>query len=85
MMTIQDVQSPWTFDREWEEILEMRHESVKRRDQWQKTIISLTRENGRKATGQSDFKEAVRNYNALRGVVKALDWVLNTQANPPLD
>ena len=85
MMTIQDVQSPWTFDREWEEILEMRHEAVKRRDQWQKTILTLSQENGRKVSGRSDFKEAVRNYNALRGVVKALDWVLSTQATAPLD
>ena len=65
--------------RNREDIQLMLAEAIERRDAWKKYFHS-------KKLSQKDNVEALRNYTALRGVVKTLQWVLlNPDVEHPLD
>ena len=86
MMTtprLTQVSSPFDFNRNWDDIIEMYHEAKERRDWWLNHLHKL--KEMRVSPREKKFSEAVRNYNALRGVVKTLEWILNTKAEHPLD
>lgn len=86
MMTLhqlKQVSSPFDFNRDWDEIIEMFHDAKERRDWWFRTLQKL--KESQVSIRDKRFTEAVRNYNALQGVVKTLNWVLSTQAPDPLD
>ena len=56
----------------------MLSEAMKRRDEWEEWLMTL-KNDGRDNIyhNKKQIAEAVRNYNALRGVVKALQWTLD--------
>tara|TARA_B100000925_G_scaffold174230_1_gene131258 strand:+ start:14737 stop:15000 length:264 start_codon:yes stop_codon:yes gene_type:complete len=83
MMTIQ--LTSHTYDRCWDEIQNEYLEAIDRRDEWKVALDKLNRLHGKRAILMPEFREAVRNYNALRGVVKTLKWVLDSNAEHPLD
>jgi len=57
--------------RNEEEIREMLKEASKVRDGWLRVLTD-------KSWGdQAEMRRAIRNYNALRGVIKSLRWALN--------
>ena len=84
-MTLHGIQPRWTFARDWDSILEMHHEAVLRRAEWRQTLDELKKEYGKSCLKRQDFIAAVRNYNALRGVVQTLEWVMDSDAPTPLD
>ena len=57
--------------RNEEEIREMLHEAQRLKREWERWLKEPECKNDRKA-----FAEAIRNYNALKGVVQSLQWVL---------
>jgi hypothetical protein len=59
-----------------DEIRYMLMEAVDKRAMW---LEVLARE---QYANKQEFREAVRNYNALRGVVKSLRWVLLDMESP---
>ena len=61
--------------KEREEIYEMLQEAIKKKKQW----FDLW--NSRVMNTQQNA-ECLRNYTALRGVVKTLRWVLDEVENP---
>lgn len=78
-LTVVDYNEPTPEIRPRTEVQIMLSEAVERRDAWLKHWQStkLTRK---------DNVEALRNYTALRGVVKTLQWVmLNPEIEHPLD
>jgi len=65
--------------RPQEDIREMLREAVERRNEWQ---LYFTRNRLTK----KENAEALRNYTALRGVIKTLQWVLlDSSVEHPLD
>ena len=68
-----------------EEIVNKMFEAEKVMNHWEKELRILTATYGlEKAKQQKDFMEAVRNYNALRGVVKTCHYILGNQECPLL-
>ena len=69
---------PVKLARTRDEVWEMYREAIDLKEQWfeywENTELS-TRDNA----------QALRNYTALRGVVKALLWVLSPQGKTPLE
>jgi len=57
--------------REDKEIREMLKEASKIRDRWLQILTDKSYSN------QTEMRRAIRNYNALRGVIKSLRWTLN--------
>jgi hypothetical protein len=57
--------------RSEEELREMLKDASAVRDRWLRVITDKTYENNQQMV------EAIRNYNALRGVVKTLHWALH--------
>ena len=57
--------------RDDKEIREMLKEASKLRDRWLQVLTDRT------YATPSEMRRAIRNYNALRGVIKSLRWVLN--------
>lgn len=57
--------------RDDKEIREMLKEASKLRDRWLQVLTDRT------YSTPSEMRRAIRNYNALRGVIKSLRWVLN--------
>ena len=85
MMTIQKPVTRHTYDRSWDEIQNEYLQAIDRRDDWKLALEKLNSLYGKKAILMPEFRDAVRNYNALRGVVKTLKWVLDSNAEHPLD
>jgi len=56
--------------RSEEEIITMLKEASKLRDRWLQVLTDKT------WADDSEMRRAIRNYNALRGVIKSLRWVL---------
>ena len=66
-----------------EEIVNKMFEAEKVMNHWEKELRILTATYGlENAKQQKDFMEAVRNYNALRGVVKTCHYMLGNQECP---
>ncbi len=66
-----------------EEIINKMFEAEKVMRHWEKELRMLTATHGLdKAKNRKDFMEAVRNYNALRGVVKTCHYMLGNQECP---
>ena len=59
--------------RNTEEIKWMLTEAMQRRQEWKEWVESIKNEPG---TTRYQIAEAVRNYNAMNGVVKSLQWIL---------
>ena len=53
------------------EIRDMLKEASKIRDRWLQVLTDKS------YADQTEMRRAIRNYNALRGVIKSLRWVLN--------
>jgi len=71
---------PRTYDRTWEEIEVMLERAEKKRREW-RSWYDVCKKDGDK----EGMKEAARNYKALEGVVKTLEWVLGQEGiNDPL-
>lgn len=65
--------------RDADDVREMLREATVRRDEW-KAYFDTNR------LSRKENAEALRNFTALRGVVKALKWVLrNPEVEHPLD
>lgn len=60
--------------RTWEQLEEMKQEAIILREKW---YVAM-----RNADTRSGRAECVRNYNALRGVIKALQWAQGGHENP---
>ena len=60
--------------RTWEDLEEMKQEATILREKW---YVAM-----RNAKTRSDRAECIRNYNALRGVIKALQWAQGGHENP---
>jgi len=45
-------------------------------------MINLKESYGKSVWRYKEFKDAVRNYNAMRGVIKALHYTLGSNENP---
>lgn len=54
-----------------DEIRDMLKEASKIRDRWLQVLTDKS------WADQKEMKRAIRNYNALRGVIKSLRWALN--------
>jgi len=64
--------------REYDEVQRMLNEATRLRDEWGE--FSKT-----PSISKGEFVNAIRNYNALRGVVKALQWMVkNPNVRDPL-
>ena len=57
--------------RDEDEIREMLKEASKLRDRWLQILTDKS------WSDQKEMRRAIRNYNALRGVIKSLRWALN--------
>mgnify|MGYP003116951473 CR=1 FL=1 len=57
--------------RDDKEIRDMLKEASKLRDVWLQILTDKS------YADQTEMRRAIRNYNALRGVIKSLRWVLN--------
>ena len=60
--------------RDWEELEKMKEQAKILCERW---YVSM-----REAETRSERAECVRNYNALRGVIKALQWAQGGHENP---
>ena len=60
--------------RAWEELELMIQDAMLVREKW---YVAM-----RNAETRSERAECVRNYNALRGVIKALQWAQGGHENP---
>ena len=60
--------------RTWEDLEEMKQEATILREKW---YVAM-----RNANTRSERAECVRNYNALRGVIKALQWAQGGHEHP---
>jgi len=61
------------------EVREMMREAKRLRDEWESYLLEMKEHNTTNPDNKyprADIAEAVRNYNALRGVVKSLQWVI---------
>ena len=61
------------------EVREMMREAKRLRDEWESYLLEMKEHNSSNPDNRyprTDIAEAVRNYNALRGVVKSLQWVI---------
>jgi len=61
------------------EVREMMREAKRLRDDWEAYLLEMKEHNSSNPDNKyprADIAEAVRNYNALRGVVKSLQWVI---------
>ena len=61
------------------EVREMMREAKRLRDEWEIYLLEMKEHNISYPDNKyprTDIAEAVRNYNALRGVVKSLQWVI---------
>lgn len=56
--------------RSEEDLIEMLKEASKLRDRWLNVLTDKSWAN------DSEMRRAIRNYNALRGVIKSLRWAL---------
>ena len=66
-----------------EEIINKMFEAEKVMRHWEKELRMRTATHGLdKAKQRKEFWEAVRNYNALRGVVKSCHYMLGNQECP---
>ena len=63
-----------SYDKTWEEIEVMLERAIDKRQSWQ-SWYEMCRKDGDK----EGIKEAARNYKALEGVVKTLEWVLGQE------
>ena len=63
-----------SYDKTWEEIEVMLERAIDKRQSWQ-SWYEMCRKDGDK----EGLKEAARNYKALEGVVKTLEWVLGQE------
>jgi len=78
-LPIEDIQIKLNGVRSQEEIRQMLKEAIIRRDEWKIYF------DNHKLT-QRENVEALRNFTALRGVVKGLQWVLlDPNVEHPLD
>ena len=80
-----DLNAGHTYDRSWEEIQEMYLDARERCAAWHLALQKIQKEHGKNSVKQPEWRDALRNYHALRGVVKALKWVLDSEADHPLD
>jgi predicted RNase H-like nuclease (RuvC/YqgF family) len=65
--------------RDNREISEMMREAKRLRDEWESWLLEMKEYNRTTTTNnypRKDIAEAVRNFNALRGVVKSLQWAM---------
>jgi hypothetical protein len=65
--------------RDNREVREMMREAKRLRNEWEVWATEMREHNKNNPDNQyprADIAEAVRNYNALRGVVKSLQWVI---------
>jgi len=65
--------------RDNREVREMMREAKRLRDEWEAYLLEMKEHNSLNPNNKyprGDIAEAVRNYNALRGVVKSLQWVI---------
>ena len=74
-----------TYDRNWDDIQEMYLDARQRMKAWEVALKRIQKENGKHSVRQPEWRDALRDYHALRGVVKALKWVLDSNADHPLD
>ena len=61
------------------EVREMMREAKRLRDEWEAYLFEMKEHNSLNPDNRyprTDIAEAVRNFNALRGVVKSLQWVI---------
>lgn len=63
-----------SYDKTWEEIEVMLERALDKRQSWQSWY-----ETCKKDGDKEGLKEAARNYKALEGVVKTLEWVLGQE------
>ena len=63
-----------SYDKTWEEIEVMLERALEKRQSWQSWY-----ETCKKDGDKEGLKEAARNYKALEGVVKTLEWVLGQE------
>ena len=63
-----------SYDKTWEEIEVMLERAIDKRQSWQSWY-----ETCKKDGDKEGLKEAARNYKALEGVVKTLEWVLGQE------
>ena len=63
-----------TYDKTWEDIEAMLERAEKKRREW-RSWYEMCKKDGDK----EGMKEAARNYKALEGVVKTLEWVLGQE------
>tara|TARA_R100000008_G_C3526509_1_gene136878 strand:- start:70 stop:285 length:216 start_codon:yes stop_codon:yes gene_type:complete len=68
--------------REQEEIVDMIYDANIMMKKWESQMLSLKDTYGNKVWRHRQFKDAVRNYNAMRGVIKALHYVLGSNETP---
>jgi len=79
MKPVNDIKIRLTGARPQEDIREMLREALERREEW-KAYFTENR------LTKKENAEALRNYTALRGVVKTLQWVLlDPKVEHPLD
>ena len=65
--------------RDTREVREMMQEAKRLRDEWESWLMEMKEHNTNTPSNpypRKDIAEAVRNFNALRGVVKSLQWVI---------
>tara|TARA_R100000234_G_scaffold103901_1_gene73526 strand:+ start:447 stop:662 length:216 start_codon:yes stop_codon:yes gene_type:complete len=65
-----------------EEITDMIHDAQIVMNQWKSQMIFLRESYGNNVWRVKEFKDAVRNYNAMRGVIKALHYSLGSRESP---
>jgi|3_EtaG_2_1085321.scaffolds.fasta_scaffold21720_4 hypothetical protein len=68
--------------REQEEIVDMIYDAEIMMKKWESQMVTLKDSYGNKVWRHRAFKDAVRNYNAMRGVIKALHYTLGSNENP---
>ena len=74
-----------TYDRQWDDIQEMYLDARDRCAVWNLTLQRIQKAHGKNSVKVPEWRDALRNYHALRGVVKTLKWVLDSNADHPLD
>ena len=75
MVRVRKVRSSESYARNLVEIKEMLDEAKVRKKVWQEHFHS-----GKMTTKEN--ASALRNYTALRGVVKTLEWILGEEESP---
>tara|TARA_R110000751_G_scaffold4372_5_gene21429 strand:+ start:11852 stop:12064 length:213 start_codon:yes stop_codon:yes gene_type:complete len=59
--------------RDKEDIRWMLDEAIVRRNEWKSWLAEIRQD---PSTSRKQIAEAIRNFNAMNGVVKSLQWVL---------